>query len=60
MRNLKHVGNLVESHGESHGECLIESFDREFGREFGIEPWRVLSIELISMCYGACMKHTMK
>ncbi len=35
-------------------------FDREFGREFGIEPWRVLSIELISMCYGACMEHTVE
>ena len=68
MRNLKHVGSLIESHGESHGGCLIGSFGREFdrkfgrefGREFGIEPWRVLSIELISMCYGACMKHTTK
>jgi hypothetical protein len=35
-------------------------FGREFGREFNIEPWRVLSIELISMCYGACMEHTME
>ena len=39
-------------------ECM--EFDREFGREFGIEPWRVLSIELISMCYGACMEHTVE
>ena len=39
-------------------------FDREFGkefdREFDIESWRMFSIELISMCYEACMKHTMK
>ena len=34
--------------------------DRELDREFGREPWRVLSIELISMCYGACMEHTME
>ncbi len=34
--------------------------DREFGREFDVEPWRMLSIELISMCYEACMKHTME
>ncbi len=60
MCNLKHVGSHEESHGESHGGCLVGSFDREFDREFGIEPWRVLSIELISMCYGACMKHTTK
>jgi len=64
MCNLKHVGSLIESHGESHEEsheeCLIESFGREFDREFGIEPWRVLSIELISMCYEVCMKHTTK
>ncbi len=32
-------------------------FDGELDEEFGIEPWRVLSIELISMCYGACMEH---
>ncbi len=39
---------------------LDRELDREFGREFGREPWRVLSIELISMCYGACMEHTME
>jgi hypothetical protein len=50
------------------GREFGREFDREFGREFGrkfgrefdIEPWRVLSIGLISMCYEACMKHTMK
>ncbi len=35
-------------------------FDGELDEEFGIEPWRVLSSELISMCYGACMEHTME
>ncbi len=39
---------------------LDGELDREFGREFGRGPWRVLSIELISMCYGACMEHTME
>ncbi len=29
-------------------------------REFHIEPSRVLSIVLISMCYEACMEHTTK
>ncbi len=31
---------------------------RVFDREFDVEPWRVLSIELISICYEACMEHT--
>jgi len=35
-------------------------FDGELDEEFGIEPWRVLSIELISICYEACMEHTME
>ncbi len=33
---------------------------RVFDREFDVEPWRVLSIELISICYEACMEHTME
>ena len=32
---------------------LDRELDREFRRKFGIESWRVLSIELISMCYEA-------
>ncbi len=39
---------------------LDGELDREFGREFGREPWRVLSIELICRCYGACTEHTME
>jgi hypothetical protein len=46
--------------GREFGRAFGRKFGREFGRTFGIESWRVLSIELISMCYGACMKHTMK
>ncbi len=34
--------------------------DRELDRDFDVEPWRVISIELISMCYEACMEHTME
>jgi len=60
-RFLKHVASLVGSHRGSHGGShegmfgrkLDREFDREFGREFGIKPWRVLSIELVSMCYEA-------
>ena len=39
--------------------CILKHvvFNRELGRKFGIGPWRVLSIELISRCYGACMEH---
>ncbi len=73
-RILKHVASLVGNHGGSHGGSrggshggvfgrkLSREFGREFGwefgREFGIKPWRVLSIDLVSMCYEACMKHT--
>ena len=57
-RNLKHVESLIESLvGNS---ILRRVFGRKFGRAFDIESWRVLSIELVSMCYEAYSKHTMK
>ncbi len=52
---LKHCLTRVMSLTDTYFEaCRV--FDREFGRE----PWRVLSIELISMFYEACMEHTME
>ncbi len=46
--------------GRAFDRKFGRKFGRGFGRKFGIEPWRVRSIELVSMCYEACMKHTMK
>ena len=42
--------------GRAFGREFGREFGQEFGRAFGIEPWRVLSIELVSMCYEVFMK----
>ncbi len=56
---LKHCLTCVMRSTDAYFEaCRV--FDKELDREFDVESWRVLSIELISMCYEACMKHTMK
>ncbi len=60
---MKHCLTCVMRPTEAYLEACREfdrELDREFGREFGRESWRVLSIELISMCYGACTEHTME
>jgi len=54
-RILKHGGCSIRSSIGSLVGSLVGSF-----REFGIEPWRVLSIDLVSMCHEACMKHAME
>jgi hypothetical protein len=47
--------SLIDAYFEA---CRV--LKRVFDREFGRKPWRVLTIELISMCYEACMEHTVK
>jgi len=53
---LKHCLTCVVHPTDVYFEAC-RMFNRKLGRQFGIRSWRVLSIELISRCYGVSMEH---